>query len=108
MQLKSILMQFTYLVLGILEALLGLRFILRLLNANSGNSFVSWIYDASQPVLEPFFNIFPNVRLEDGFVMELSTLFAMLVYGLIGYAVLALIDALTPNETVETTRRTKR
>lgn len=91
------LIQFTYIVLGIVEAILGLRFILRLFGANSSNGFVSWIYDASQPIMEPFFNIFPNVRLEDGFVLELSTLFAMLVYGLIGYAIMALIDALTPD-----------
>lgn len=107
MQLKMIMVQFTYFVLSVVEALLGLRVVLRLFNANSGNSFVSWVYDVSRPILEPFFNIFPHVRLEDGFVLELSTLFAMLVYGLAAYAIMALIDALTPDEPAGTKRRNR-
>jgi uncharacterized protein YggT (Ycf19 family) len=108
MQLKLMLTRFTYFILGLVEAILGLRFILRLFGANSANDFVSWVYDVSQPILEPFFNIFPAVRLEDGFVLELSTLFAMLVYALIAYAIVALIDALTPDVEPETRTRTTR
>ncbi|MBI3983844.1 YggT family protein [Candidatus Microgenomates bacterium] len=79
---------------------LGLRFLLRLFNANVASDFVAWVYENTQPLLEPFLNIFPNTRLEGGFTIEFSTLFAIVVYALIGFLVLALVDALTPARTI--------
>ena len=83
--------RFTNFLAALVFTLLGLRFVLRLFGANSANSFVSWIYDMSQPILQPFENIFPSVRVEDGFVVELSTLFAMLIYGILAGLLLNLI-----------------
>lgn len=76
-------------------AFLGLRFILRLFNANAASDFVGWVYDNTQPLLEPFLNIFPNTRLQGGFTVEFSTLFAILVYATIGYLILSLVSALS-------------
>ena len=75
----------------IVGGLLGGRFLLRLLNADAGNRFVDWVYDQSQPVLEPFARWFPTVRVGDGFNVELSTLFATVAYMFIGFAVLAAV-----------------
>ena len=79
------------LVFGFVEAILGLRLLLRLFGANSNNDIVSWIYDTSASILQPFENVFPTVRLEDGYVLELSTLFAMLMYAVAALALSAIV-----------------
>lgn len=95
-------------VFGLFGALLGLRLILRLFGANSGNEFVQWIYDTSRPLIEPFETIFPTVRVEDGFVIEISTIFAMVVYGVIAALLLSLIEGLAAREApAKTTKKRK-
>lgn len=74
------------------NAFLGLRFLLRLFSANTTNDFVSWVYENTAPLLEPFLGIFPNSRLEGGITIEFSTLFAIIVYSLIGYLFMALVQ----------------
>lgn len=74
---------------------LGLRFVLRLFNANGANDFVTWVYDNTRPLLEPFLSVFPNTRLEGGFTVEFSTLFAILIYAVIGYLILSLVSAIS-------------
>lgn len=97
MNLERILKGLTNVMLGIAETILGLRFLLKLLGANSSNDFVSWIYDMSMPILGPFRNVFPTERLEDGFVIDFSTLFAMIIYGLVAMLIFYLIELLTPD-----------
>ncbi|HIA92149.1 TPA: YggT family protein [Candidatus Saccharibacteria bacterium] len=98
-KLNHYLAQLTNFLATLVGALLGLRFILRLLGANSENEFVSWVYDTSAPLLSPFENIFPTVRVEDGFVIEITTLFALLVYGIIASLFIYLLAAITPAKT---------
>jgi uncharacterized protein YggT (Ycf19 family) len=82
----------------IAEVFLGLRVLLRLFGANSDNGFVQWVYDSSGVLLEPFRGIFPTREIGDGFLVDFSALFAMVVYGLLGMALLSLVVWLTPNE----------
>lgn len=98
----------TNLFVGIVEVFLGVRFIFRLLNANPGNDFVSWLYDVSGRLLEPFRGIFPTETVQPGYVLEFSTLFAMVAYGLLGFLILALVDALVPEETRKKRKHTTR
>ena len=83
--------QVVYLVLGIIEALLALRLILRLLGANSANAFVGLIYNLTYPLIVPFTGIFalPANLGVAGF--ELATLIAMVIYALIAYLIVAII-----------------
>ena len=69
-------------ILGILETVLGLRFLLRLIGANPNAGFAQFIYNLSYPFLIPFFNLVPTPATE-GVVLEVSTLIAMLVYALL-------------------------
>lgn len=78
-------------VLAIIEIVLGLRFIFRLLSANPTADFVDWVYDTSAPLLDPFRGIFRPLIIEPGYVLEISTLIAMLIYGLAGYAIVTII-----------------
>ena len=78
-------------VLAVVQGLLGLRFILRLFGASSGAPFVKWIYSTTQSLLEPFLGMFPAPAIDGGFVIEFTTLFAILAYSLIGYLAMALL-----------------
>lgn len=77
-----------------IELLLGLRFFLRLAGANAANGFVAFVYQFADLFLAPFKNIFPRSVIE-GSVFEWSTLFAMAIYGILGYALVQLILILT-------------
>lgn len=79
--------------IGVVEGFLGLRFILKLFTANSNNAFVSWVYDMSDALLDPFRSVFPVRTFENQYVLEFSTLFAMLVYAIVGIVLMALIES---------------
>lgn len=69
-------------VFFVAEVLLLLRFVLRLFGADSSTPFVSWIMETSQPLLAPFAGMFPTPVLEGGFVLEFTTLFALVIFEL--------------------------
>jgi len=81
--------QVVWYVLGLLEALLAFRFVLKLFAANPSAGFSSFIYDASHPFVAPFINVF-NVTQVEGSVMEWTTLLAMAVYWLIAWGIIKL------------------
>ena len=97
MRIRNLMIGLVNLVLGVAWTLLGLRFILRLFGANPTNGFVDWIYTASGDVLAPFRGIFTTANF-DGFTIDFSALFAMLVYGLIAMLAIYLIELLTPTK----------
>ena len=97
MSLEYILKSIVNFMLTIVGLLLGFRFILKLFGANPNNDLVNWVYENSGEILGPFRNIFPAAKLE-GFVIEFSTIFALIVYGIIGMLAFYLIDILTPNK----------
>lgn len=80
------------------EVILGLGFILLLLGANPTASFVDWCYRALDRAMQPFEGIFEPLDLglsggnEVESVLDVSVLFAMLVYGIVAIATRALLD----------------
>jgi hypothetical protein len=80
----------TYLVLGIMEALIITRVILKLLAANPEAGFVRVIYDRSALFVAPFQGIFPTPATQNS-VLELSSLVAIAVYALIAWGIVRLI-----------------
>lgn len=89
---------------GVAEALLGLRVLLRLFAANPDASFVNWIYNMSDTLLAPFRGIFPLATLKPGYVLDTSALFAMAVYAIAGYMILSLIAMLPVRERIVESR----
>ncbi len=69
------------------EAIIGLRILLKLFGASSAALFVRWVYATSHPLLAPFEGMFPSPRLTGGFIIEISALFAFLAYAFIEYLV---------------------
>jgi YGGT family len=80
----------TYLILGIMEALLITRVILKLLAANPGSSFVRFVYNVSALLVAPFQGIFPTPATQNS-VLELSSLVAIAVYAVIAWGIVRLI-----------------
>lgn len=79
--------QFVYYVLGILLAVLGLRFILQLLGASRASGFVDFIYSITEPFVAPFYGVFQTTINYGTARLELETLLAMLVYSLIAWGI---------------------
>lgn len=97
-------------LLGVLEILLAVRFIFRLLGADSGNGFTNFIFNATTPFVRPFNGIFNDQTLSQVGVFEISTLLAMAIYALVAYGIVKLMYVLfAPNrstsEIYSTTRR---
>ena len=79
-------------IAGILLVLLGLRFILTLLGANTTNGFANFIYNTSHPFVSPFFSLFNYHNYTYGTSrFEVYTLVAMLVYALIAWGIAKLV-----------------
>lgn len=81
--------QVVWYVLGLLEVLLALRFLLRLTAANPAAGFTDFVYSMTAPLIAPFAAVFPATAVE-GNVFEWSTLLAMLVYWLAAWAIVKL------------------
>jgi YGGT family len=78
--------QLIWLFLGILEALIVLRIGLKLIGANPASPIVALIYGFTYLFLFPFEGMIVTPSA-GSMVLELSSLFAMLIYALIAWAV---------------------
>jgi YggT family protein len=79
-----------YLLTGVLEGLLGLRFIFKLIDANPNNLFAHGIYRFSDLFVAPFSTLLVNPSV-NGIVLEITTLIAMLIYLLLSWLVVQLV-----------------
>ena len=77
--------QLIWLLFGILEALIALRIGLKLIGANPDSPIVALIYGFTNLFLFPFTGLVGSPT-SGVMVLELSSMFAMLVYGLIAWA----------------------
>lgn len=82
--------QVVWYILGILEVLLGFRFVLRLLAANPGAGFTNFIYSVSHPFVAPFMAVFNTTQVA-GSAFEWTTLLAMVVYWLVAIGIVRLL-----------------
>jgi YggT family protein len=79
-----------YLLFGILEGLLGIRFVLGVLGANPTASFAQFIYHITGPFVAPFVGLFGKPRFQ-GSVFDWNVLVAMLVYALIAWVLVKIV-----------------
>jgi len=75
-----------WLVLGIVEIIIGLRVLLLLIGANPESPFAAFIYDLSAIFLLPFAGLV-GAPAAGGMVLELSSIIAMLVYALLAWVI---------------------
>jgi uncharacterized protein YggT (Ycf19 family) len=75
--------------------ILTLGFFLLLFGANPDAPFAEWVYRALDRAMKPFRGIFETIPLNGQSVLDVSVLFAMIVYSMLAMALRALIDWLT-------------
>jgi uncharacterized protein YggT (Ycf19 family) len=76
------------------ETALGFRLAFLLANANPTNGFVDFIYDVTDPLVEPFQGIIANEAV-DGGILEPASVIAMAVYLVAAALIIAAILVLT-------------
>jgi uncharacterized protein YggT (Ycf19 family) len=76
-----------WLIVGIITILITFRFILFLLAANPANSFASFIYAVTNPLVAPFMSLVAAPEFGAGSVIDVASLFAIVVYSVIAWAV---------------------
>jgi hypothetical protein len=82
--------QILWYLLYFVEAILALRFALKLLGANPEAGFASFVYAITGVLAAPFLSVFGITQVL-GSVFEWTTLLAMLVYWLITLAIVKLL-----------------
>ena len=85
------LIQLVYFVVGVIVALLGIRFVLQLLGASEASGFVSLIYRLTEPLVAPFYGVFQTTVAYGAARLELESIVAMIVYLLIGWGIASLV-----------------
>jgi len=80
-----------YLLFGILEGLLAIRFFLALLGANPAAGFTQFIYSITQPFLAPFVGLFGTAHF-GGSVLDVSSLMAIIVYSLVAWVLVKAVE----------------
>lgn len=78
-----------YVLFGLIEALLVIRFVLRALGANAQAGFAQFIYGLTGPLVAPFQGLFGTVQ-SDASVLESSTVVAIVVYALLAWLIVKL------------------
>jgi hypothetical protein len=80
-------------IVGFLDTLIAIRFVLKLFGANPA-PFVRFMYDVTWPLIAPFHGIF-NTTQEGRSILEPESLVAMAIYTLIGWGLVSLIRTLS-------------
>jgi hypothetical protein len=75
---------------GVLNGLIGLRFMLKLMAANPANPFASLVYFITTPFLWMFQGLTRTPTFE-GIEIEFFALIAIVVYALIGWVIIQLL-----------------
>ena len=82
--------QWIWLILGVIEIIIGLRVLLLLIGANPASPFAAFIYNLSAFLLIPFAGLVGAPAM-GGMVLEISSIIAMLVYALLAWGIDRLI-----------------
>lgn len=84
-----------YFIVGLIEVLLILRFLLRFFGANTQNEFAQFIYNLSAPLMAPFSTLFVSSKAGGGAnIFDVNILIAIIVYSLLGWLAVSLIRVL--------------
>lgn len=96
-----------YTMLGALEVLLGIRFVLKLIAANPASGFGSFIYGITAPFLAPFSGLLATPQTE-GMILEMTTVVAMLIYALVFWGIANVIRIIADRPSARSVTRSVR
>ena len=83
---------FVYAWVVVTMVLLFLAFVLQLFGANPEAGFVEWVYRSVERAMAPFRGIFEAVEITDRSVLDVSLLFAMVVYMFVALGLNTAVD----------------
>lgn len=86
-------------IVGVVNVMIALRFVLLLLGANPDAGFTDFIYSTSAPLVAPFVGIFGEPAYGKS-VFEISSLLAILVYVLVGLGIAKLLTLARPQDEI--------
>ena len=90
-QTYSVVDQTVFLIVGIIEVLLLVRFFFRFSGANPASGIVSFVYSITDVLMAPFRFIFPTNTVE-GATVEWSVIVAMIFYALAAWIIMKIVD----------------
>lgn len=93
---RVVVSRIVWFIVGTINILLAIRIILMLLAANQANAFVDFIYALSGVFAAPFFGIFGYTPAYGSSVFEISSIVGILVYVLVGWGVVKLLNISAP------------
>lgn len=79
-----------WVLLGILEAFIGLRILLKLIAANPSNPVANLVYSVSEVFLWPFRGLTTTPSFEN-IVLDIPAIIALFVYALVGWVIVRLV-----------------
>jgi hypothetical protein len=88
--------QIVWWVVGFVDILLAIRFLLKLFGGSTVSGFVTFMYNITQPLVAPFHGIF-NTTVQGRSILEPESLVAIAIYSLIGWGIVSLIHMMTRN-----------
>jgi len=91
--------RFIWFIIGIVNVLIAIRFVLLLLGANQTAGFVDFIYGITGVLVAPFVGIFGEPTYGQ-FVFEWSSLLAIAIYSLIAWGIVKLLTLTRPREEI--------
>lgn len=78
-------------LISVVQIIIGLGIILKLFGAKDV-PFVRAVYTLEKPLLAPFRGMFQPAILSPHYSLDLSALFALIIYSIIGYVLIKLVD----------------
>jgi uncharacterized protein YggT (Ycf19 family) len=93
--------QVVWWIVGLIDTLIAIRFLLKMFGANTASAFVSFMYALTDPLVAPFHGIF-NTAAAGRSVFEPESIVAIIIYTLIGWGIVSLIRLLARNRSTTT------
>lgn len=92
--------QVVWYILGVVEILLLFRLFLRFIGANPQSGFAQFIYTLTAPLVAPFQGVV-KASTAGGAVLEWQTIIAMVVYWVLTWGVIELLQLIKPVNSTE-------
>jgi uncharacterized protein YggT (Ycf19 family) len=86
--------QVIWFLTSVITTLIGIRFVLKVLGASLQSGFVTLIYSLTDGMVAPFRAIFPAASGQ-GSNLDVASLVAIVVYGLVGLALVSVVKLIT-------------
>lgn len=86
-------------IVGVISAILAIRFVLLLLGASREAGFTDFVYSLSAPFVAPFIGIFGEPVYGES-VLEVASILAIVIYLLVALAIVKLLTIARPKDEI--------